>query len=332
MATSGAFALSTAPPAGTENLQAARMCAEASPDKLSKLSHEQCDVVRRDQLAGLVSDARVRAQLAARRWQEVSPTVLVLHNGPPNIEQQRWAAVLGAGDDAALAGRTALSLAGMQRWEDEVIHVLVPMGNRMPALRGVRMVLHQSRNLQDWQILDSAPRRTTVARSAVDAATWSRSPRTAAGIVTAVVQQGLTTVPLLAEALEVAGPIRHAPLLRETLGDIEGGAQSLAESDFGKLCRRFELPEPERQVVRLDSNGRRRYLDALLIGPDDREVGVEIDGAHHMQADQWDRDIDRSNDISIGGTLVLRFTATTIRTQPERVAAQLRRALGIERV
>lgn len=307
------------------------MCGDETPDKLAKLSREQCDVVRRDQLDGIVSEARTRAQLAARRWRDVSQTVLALHNGPLSIEQQRWAAVLAAGDDAALAGRTALSLAGMQRWEDEIIHVLVPMGHRMPAMRVVRMKLHQSRNLQDWQILDAAPRRTTVARSAVDAATWSRSPRTAAGLVTAVVQQGLTTVALLAEALDVAGPIRHAPLLRATLHDIEGGAQSLAEIDFGKLCRRYELPEPERQVVRLDGDGHRRYLDALLTAPDGREVGVEIDGAHHREADQWDRDLDRGNEISIGGTLVLRFSATTVRTQPGRVAAQLRRALDIER-
>lgn len=122
------------------------------------------------------------------------------------------------------------------------------------------------------------------------------------------------------------------PLLRAILSDIEGGAQSLAEIDFGKLCRRYELPEPQRQVVRVDGDGRRRYLDALLVGPDGREVGVEIDGAHHMEADQWDRDLDRGNEISIGGTLVLHFTATTIRTQPGRVAAQLERALGIERV
>jgi hypothetical protein len=305
---------------------------EEEQDKLAKLSHEQCDVVRRDQLVGIVSESRVRAQLTARRWQELSQTVLVLHNGPLSTDQQRWAALLGAGNEAALAGRTALSLAGMQRWDDEVIHVLVPMGYRMPAVRGVAMVLHQSRSLLDSQILDTAPRRTSVARSAVDAATWSRSPRTAAGLLTAVVQQGLTTVPLLAEALEVAGPIRHATLLRATLHDIDGGAQSLAEIDFGKLCRRFELPEPERQVVRVDSDGRRRYLDALLVGPDRREVGVEIDGAHHMAADQWDQDLDRGNEISIGGTLVLRFTANTVRTQPGRVAAQLRRALGIERV
>jgi very-short-patch-repair endonuclease len=82
-------------------------------------------------------------------------------------------------------------------------------------------------------------------------------------------------------------------------------------------------------VVRVDGDGRRRYLDALLVAPDGREVGVEIDGAPHMQADNWDRDLDRSNEIQIGGTLVLRFTATAIRVEPGRVAAQLGRALGI---
>jgi hypothetical protein len=298
-------------------------------DGLAKLSFQQCDVVRRDQLVGVASEARIRAQLDSHRWQEVSPTVLVLHNGPLSLEQQRWAALLGAGPDATLAGRTALSLAGLQRWEDEAVHVLVPLGHRMPPVRGVPLVFHQSRTIRKAQIHDAAPRRTTAARSAVDAAAWSRSPRTAAGLFTAVVQQQLTTAPLLAEALELAGPVRHARLLRATLHDIDGGAQALSEIDFGKLCSRYDLPQPQRQVVRVEAGGRRRYLDALLVGPNGREVGVEIDGAHHMRADHWDRDLDRTNELSIGGTLVLRFTATAIRLEPGRVAAQLRRALRI---
>src|SRR4051794_33386858 len=108
---------------------------------------------------GLVSGARIRAQLDGRRWQEVSPTVLVLHNGPLSLEQRRWAALLGAGPDAALAGRTALALAGMQRWDDGAVHVLVPLGHRMPPVHDLAMVFHQSRTIRRAQIHDAAPRR-----------------------------------------------------------------------------------------------------------------------------------------------------------------------------
>jgi very-short-patch-repair endonuclease len=81
--------------------------------------------------------------------------------------------------------------------------------------------------------------------------------------------------------------------------------------------------------MRQEASGRRRYLDALLVGPDGREVGVEIDGAHHMQVAQWDQDLDRGNELAIGGTLTLHFTSLAVRLEPARVAHQIKRALGI---
>ncbi len=296
---------------------------------LDQLAELQDCVVRRDQLDGTVSEGRIRAQLAARRWRTLSSTVLALHNGPLTPSQQRWAAALSAGPDAGLAGRTALELAGLKNWKDESVHVLAPVGTRAPALRDVPLVLHQSRTLRSHHVLESGPRRTTVPRAAVDAAGWSRSERTAVGLLAAVVQQKLATADQLADALAEAGPIRHAPVLRSAVCDIAGGAQALSEIDFGRLCRDHGLGEPRRQVLRTDSLGRRRYLDALLVGPDGREVGVEIDGAHHMATEQWDRDLDRSNELTIGGDAVLHFTSLAVRLEPWRVVRQLKQALGI---
>ena len=283
----------------------------------------------RGRLAALVGENRLRAQLAAERWRHASPTVVVLHNGPLTLDQQRWAAVLTAGPDAALAGRTALSMAGLRNWEDDGIHVLVPLGHRMTQVPDVRVVFHQSRSFTSAALNGARPARTPVPRSAIDAATWSRSPRAAAGLLAAVVQQRLTTAELLRQALRLAGPIRHAPLLRSVLADVAGGADALTEIDFGKLCRRFGLPAPVRQQIRLDSTGRRRYLDATLRGPDGREVGVEIDGALHMVATQWWQDVERDNELRLSGDLVLHFPSLAVYLHPERVAVQLLRALGM---
>ncbi|HSP36428.1 MAG TPA: DUF559 domain-containing protein [Frankiaceae bacterium] len=295
---------------------------------VGELATKQDCVARRDQVLTLVTEGRLRAQLEARRWRAVSSTVICLHNGPMTPSQQHWAVVLAGGVGAALAGRTALELGGLKNWAVDPVHVLVPLGGRLTDLVDVDVVAHQSRTFAESDIAAASPPRTSVARATIDAATWSRPPRTAAGLVTAVVQQGLASVPQLRDALDRAGAIRHAPLLRSVLNDVEGGAQALSEIDFGSLCRRFGLPEPLRQAIRTDGDGRRRYLDALLVGPDGREVGVEIDGAHHMQASQWDRDLDRTNELTIGGSAVLHFTATRVRLQPARVASQLRRALG----
>ena len=79
--------------------------------------------------------------------------------------------------------------------------------------------------------------------------------------------------------------------------------------------------------MRVEANGRRRYLDAEWRLPDGRVVAVEVDGAHHIEAAQWEADQLRQNEVVVGGTIVLRYPAAIIRQRPELVAEQLRRAL-----
>lgn len=74
--------------------------------------------------------------------------------------------------------------------------------------------------------------------------------------------------------------------------DIEGGAQAMSEIDFVHFCKRNDLPKPRLQVVRRDSNGRRRYLDATLETPG-HVVRVEIDGALHLVATTYWADMAR---------------------------------------
>ena len=302
------------------------------PDELEALAKRQADVVRRAQLRATgVTDSGIRSQLRARRWQRLTDSVVVLHNGPMTVEQQRWAAVLAGHPRAALGGRTALALAGLKNWEHEQIALLVPQGRRLQSMSGVPVTVHQTRRYRNDDVIGSLAR-TTVERSAIDGAGWSERPRTAVGLLAAVVQQRLTTADRLLAALDGAGPIRHRDLLRVSLHDIAGGADALSEIDFGKLCQRFGLPAPRRQVVRCDGFGLRRYLDALLEGDDGTTVSVEIDGAIHVRADRWDADLDRANELLLGGDRILRFSSTTIRVEPRRVADQLRRALGMPRL
>jgi len=114
-------------------------------------------------------------------------------------------------------------------------------------------------------------------------------------------------------------------MMTTTVADIGGGSHALSELDFTRLViRQFGLPEPERQVPRLDGNGRRRWLDAVW---EEARLLVEIDGAGHTDMlTYWD-DMARSNDLS-RNYRILRFPAWVVRYQPELVAAQIRQALG----
>lgn len=301
------------------------------PRSILAAAHRHDDVLSRSQLRDLgVCCHGVARAVDQARWQSLGPTAVVLHNGPLTPRQRQHVALLNAGPQAALSAWTALEVDGLTGWGRPVIHLLVPRG-LTPAWRAAGVKVHESRRFHPELHAHPArvPRRTSPARSAIDAATWSNNPRTAVGVLAAVVQQRLARPEELMAELEGAGRIRYLRLLTRAVADIAGGAQALSEIDFGRLCRRFGLPEPERQQVRRDSEGRRRYLDAAWRRPDGRRVVAEVDGALHLLPAQYWDDMARDNDLTLDGDIVLRFPAFVFRVHPARVAAQVARALGL---
>jgi hypothetical protein len=295
-----------------------------------ELAAVQDDVLSRAQLRALgVTVKAETAQLRAGRWSAVPPHAVVLHNGQLTAAQRVWVALLNAGPGAAVCARTALALDGLTGWERDSVEILVTKGSEVRAAAGVRV--HESRRYVPERDIHPVrlPPRTRPARSAVDAAAWSRSPRTAVGLLAAVVQQRLARPDDLLAELELAGRVRHARLLGVAIADIAGGSQALSEIDLVQLCRAHRLPVPDRQVIRREPSGRRRYLDAEWTRPGRRPVVVEVDGALHLLPRTYWDDMQRSNELVVAGRAVLRFPAFAVRAHPELVAAQLRRALDL---
>jgi hypothetical protein len=290
--------------------------------RVAALVRTQDSVTTRLQLAALGIDrGHVRNQVRAGRWRTAGHRVVILHSGPLSMDQQRWAAVLGQTSGAALGGITAAQAHGLQWKSQELLHVVVPEGSRIVGADGV--VVHASRTYRPErdQYPGGGPTRTTISRSVVDAASWTSNDRRACGVLCASVQQGLATGDGLLDALASAGPIRRRRLIGFTLGDIQGGAQSLLEIDFVALAALAGLAPPKLQSVRLDAAGRRRYIDV-----DFDIFDVEVDGAVHLlPSNYWD-DMDRQNELTIGGSRLLRFSTVAIRLQPDKVVSQLRRA------
>lgn len=302
------------------------------PEELVQLAVEQVGLLRRDQL-GAVSRAFVEAQLAALRWRELSPVLIACHNGDLNEAQQLWAGVLNADSrgQAGLAAWTGAAAGGLTGWARPSHHVLVRRGTLVSPLRGVAVTLHESRRFDPVEDLHPAalPPRTRIERSVLDAGAWSTTDRGACGVVAAAVQQRLTTATRLLDVLAALGAIRRRRLLSSCLLDIEGGAQAVSELDFLRFCHRHGLPRPIQQVVRLDAQGRRRYLDALLIGPNGKAVPVEIDGALHLVALTYWSDMSRDNELWIQRSSGLRFPSYVIRADDPVAVDQLCRALGL---
>src|SRR5207249_1362387 len=106
------------------------------------------------------------------------------------------------------------------------------------------------------------PPRTHIARSIVDAVAWARSDDDARALVAAAFQQRRVTEAEVHAVLEVLPKVHRRGLILETTRLAAGGAHSVSEVDFLRLCRRYRLPQPDRQVIRRDQIGRTRYLDA----------------------------------------------------------------------
>jgi hypothetical protein len=300
----------------------------------SHLLAMQSSVATRSQLRAVgFSDDFIRAQVDARRWQVLNDAVVVCHNGPLTHEQQIWAVWLSTSPPAAMCGLTALQLWGMARVESSLIHVVVPKGGRPLPTRGIPRHVHESRR---FTVADIAPAGRPVpvtrpARSAIDAAVWTRDPQAALRIVLNAVQQRICDPTDMLIELGEADRVRHRALLARALDDVAGGVEAVSELSFLRFCRKHGLPEPELQV-RLDSRGRRRYLDATFRRrPDGRAVRIEIDGGVHLTLTQRWRDTRNDNDAVIDGEIVLRFPSVAIHTDDPVALQQIHRALGLVR-
>lgn len=283
-------------------------------------------VVRvRTLLASGWTASRIRAQLNANRWQRVG-TAIIRHNGDPSTTELRQVALAVQGPRALLTAFTGLHEGGLTGWDRSEIHLLVPRGARVVRPAELLLRIHYTGR---WDLVEQAHARRlhAAAPAAVLAAAECDNPRHGCGLLAAVVQQRLTSAGAVIRAVEAAPRIRHRALFLAAARDIAGGAEALSEIDFARLCRRAGLPSPNRQRVRRDRYGRRRYLDAEWELRNGRRVVVEVDGAVHLNWRIRAADELRQNELVLTGDLVLRFPSVTVRCEPALVIDQLTRAL-----
>jgi hypothetical protein len=272
-----------------------------------------------------VTRRQTAGEIVSGRWQRAG-LAIVMHNGPLSPVQRRRVARIHAGPRSVLTAFTVAEICGLHGWEREYVDVLAPAGTRLRSgcPVPVRLYLHG---------VDSPPRVVSgggvelLPDALVRAAATFGSPRPACGLFAAAVQQRLTTTTSLAEALGRHSRTRHRRALTLAVADIEGGAQALSEIDFVRLCRRHRLPQPMQQRLRHEPSGRRRYLDASWRRADGRLVVAEVDGGLHLTPRRWWDDQLRQNELALSDALVLRFPSVVVRTDPQAVAEQLRRAL-----
>lgn len=283
---------------------------------------------RQLQAMGVGSDT-VRNRIAAGRWAARSPTVISTFTGPLDLPQRLWLGVLHAGADSLVGGLTAAAVHGLRRWERVEVTVLISAGLKVEPLAGNAFV----RTRRPLPSMRDRTRDLPVCRiepAVLVYAAYTHSARSAHGVLAATVQQRLTTPHRLRSWIDRMSPLRRAARFRDTLSDIEGGAQSLSEVDMATLCREHALPAPIRQTRRRDSSGRVRFTDCEWLLPGGMVLVLEIDGAFHMETEHWEDDIARQRGLANPNRIVVRCTGRELRDEPQLVLRDLER-LGVRR-
>ena len=276
---------------------------------------------RRQVLALGLTRWDIAAELRAGRWRQHHRQTICVHTGPLGDRARLWHAVIEAGTRSVLDGTGSLLAAGLKGFDVELVRVSVPRGGKILWSPGA--LVRQTRRLRPSDIAAAGIPRVRTPVAAVRAGLWAVSDRQAALLLTMTVQQGLATAEQVAkELLDVRRDKRRRFLERVVL-DLLGGAQSLGELDVAAICRRRELPVPDRQVVREGANGR-YYLDIFW---ERYRLVVEVDGIHHSWATSIVGDALRQNDLSLQQLTVLRLPLLGLRAAEDAFFDQVEAGL-----
>jgi very-short-patch-repair endonuclease len=287
------------------------------------LRHQDLIISRQQALAcGMTPDQLRHRIRPGGPWQRLLPGVYLTVTGTPTRRQHEVGALQRGGADSVLTGTAALAHHGIRVREGRPIIVLVPAG-KIRQNRGLVRIWPTTR-MPEFVFTDGAVRFADAARAVADAARELGSFREVRAVTADAVQRGRCRIDQLAEELAHA-PVRQSAWLRRTLAEVADGVRSVAEGDLRSLIRAAGLPAPI-------------FNARLYIGPHllavvdawwpDAGVAVEVDSREwHLSPEDSQRTARRSRGMSAKGIIMLHVTPHQVRTEAEKIVADIRDAL-----
>ncbi|SDY88482.1 hypothetical protein SAMN05421504_107310 [Amycolatopsis xylanica] len=254
-------------------------------------------------------------------WQKLLPRAILLSRAVPTEDQRIAAALIYAGENAIVTGLSALRRYGLrQAPAPNRVHLLAPRGavtSRDFVVIEATTRLPRSRIRMDVPV---AP----IPRALIDAARRLSNPRAVQAMMAEAIQRRDCTVAALAQEL-ADGPKVGSSLARKALIPLLDGVHSVAEADAWELWQRSGLPACQWNVKIFDEHGN------FIAKPDAwcRKVGFawEIDSRdHHSEDDDFANTVARNARYAAAGIVVLQTLPAWIRSEPDKVIAQLRAA------
>ncbi|WP_405090796.1 type IV toxin-antitoxin system AbiEi family antitoxin domain-containing protein [Micromonospora sp. NBC_01392] len=286
--------------------------------ELAETAHRQQQILTRAQLlAAGFDDMFLYRQTRRGLWQRVLPATYALVTGTLTDEQRRISAALYAGPEAQLTGLAALCWYGFRyspRTDD--VHLVVPHQSRRKS--SGHAVIARALAVDDRARHTALYPVCSPARAVVDAARGLRHLRPVRAVVAEAVQRGFTDLAALDEEIRRARRSRTA-LVRKAFSEVVAGARSAPEAELRECLAGSRLLPDLLWNPRLSVGDGRRLPtpDGYLA---DAAVALEVDSQEfHFTPDDWARTLDRHNELSRLGVLVLHFTPAQIRRSPTLV-------------
>ncbi|GIF72306.1 type IV toxin-antitoxin system AbiEi family antitoxin domain-containing protein [Asanoa siamensis] len=285
---------------------------------ISPLIERQHQIVTRAQLlAARYDDMAIYRRTRSARWQRVLPGVYAVTTGALTEEQRRIAAALYVGPAAQMTNLAALGWYGFRYAPtSDRVHMLVPGDARRKSSGHV--VVSRASELDSFPRDAGLYRVCSPARAVVDAGRELREMRPIRAITAEAIQRGFTDLVALNEEVRRAKRSRTA-LIRRAVDEVSAGVRSAPEAELRECMSGSAL------YPLLRWNPMLRLVDGSVLPTPDgwiaaSAIAIEVDSQEfHYSPDGWRRTIDRHNDLSRYGVLVLHFTPAEIRAKPARV-------------
>ena len=275
--------------------------------------------------AGLVTPARLRGP----EFQRLLPDTYAPSDTRVDLRLRSLAAYLWAGPGAVLCGYSAAELLGAScaplaaPAEVTVIADGTGLRTRTGVVRVRRDVLHPG------EITDvDGVRVTGRLRTSFDLARWL--PLAEGVVAVDALARGAFHPDLLLNFTVRYRGLRGVRNVLDVLTWADARSGSPPETRLRLLLTWAGLPRPVPQHPVLDDE-RRRAIWLDLAYPEHR-LGVEYDGGDHFATPEQARaDAQRHTRLVAAGWRVLRYTSDEMRHEPDRIVAEVCRALGLPR-
>lgn len=301
------------------------------PDRLAATTaRTQYGVINRRQLqaAGLGTDA-IRHRRESGRLEPCLPKTLRIGGAPSSWEQDLSAALLWAGEGAAISHRSAAALWGLDGCRPGVVELTSHRLLRSELAEG--LICHRYAALDADEVTTMGPLRlTTPSRTLLDLAAVVPPARLEVALDSSL-RRRLTTLENLQTTL-----YRHARCgrrgvrsFRAVLDQRAPGylpPHSALERKLARLIVSSPLPSPVRQHPVLEGG---REIYRIDFAYPEQMLAIEADGwTYHSDRISWSSDQVRTNILTVRGWRVLRFTHHDVTTRPAWIIESIASALS----